>query len=526
MNKSIKIFILTIMLTLSIPISAKAYAVMDAQNLLDKALIQKTFYSYNMAYTAISQVEDANLQNELMIKLAGLQSVVWTEDIKKYLNLLNQLTQTGSGRIYDQIVSQIKTANMQDVDKDYLLGEVTGWGKRLVFTSDYSAAVDKVIAAWNHLNNRDKIDLNNVIFEAANAISNVINPESKSYLEEQLKEIKDKVEGIKTAESTLSKVVDIIWNNQKDREQKVVEFVQLTYKDNNIDFPKEYKSSAGVYYVIDHLGQKATPKSLEQFQNQVNSVIANCELSKFNIRETNPNEGSVFAKYKYAIWAVSVSENTTNENLDITNQVLELKTPLLEDTVINIQNANYIECKDSKLYLKPQMLISSVVDTPILEISYKGSSSNTPIILPVVIYSNNVNKMIEESSKFISSTQDKPLTLNRSWTDKMNAQGMMYELLRYEHGKLDKSILSAINLSQGKEILPDIKTPWLASVSRNITFKYKDYTNNKLDMKTPYWAWIDGAKHPEFNSHFFKYAVVYDNPSTEKYEVHFVEIGF
>jgi hypothetical protein len=198
-NKKLKVIMVALLLSVFTPIFAKAETLTDgeqatqAQKLLDQALGEKTFYKYNLAYSAISNIKDISVQNKLMGKLASLQNVIWTEDINKYMTLLNKLTKTGSGKVYDELVDQIQNTNLQDVDKTYLLDEVTGWGKKLVFTSDYSAAVDKLVTAWSHVNDNDKTALDEAVNDATKAIVNISNTYNKEYLTEQMQLIKKQI---------------------------------------------------------------------------------------------------------------------------------------------------------------------------------------------------------------------------------------------------------------------------------------------------------------------------------------------
>jgi hypothetical protein len=189
MNKSVKFFSLSLALAMIAPICVKADTLTNAQDLLNQALTQKTFYSYNRAYNEISKIQDPDKQNPLMWKLAALQSEVWTEDVKKYVALLNELQKSGSGKIYDELVNQIQMANMKDIDKSYLFGEISSWGKKLVWTEDYSTAVNTLMNAWS------KQDLDS-ISKAEVAITNVKNQYSKKYLSDQLMPLRYKIESI------------------------------------------------------------------------------------------------------------------------------------------------------------------------------------------------------------------------------------------------------------------------------------------------------------------------------------------
>lgn len=162
-----------------------------AEELVGEAQKEKTFYKYNVAYAATMEIPNQELQDYLLRGLANVVNDVWNEDIKAINKTISELAINGNGRTYDEVQVQIDAANIADIDKQYLLGEVTSWGKNLVFTPDYSAAVEKVVRSWGALSSKD-VNIQMIISEADMAISNVNNSYSKTYLQEQLQQIKDK----------------------------------------------------------------------------------------------------------------------------------------------------------------------------------------------------------------------------------------------------------------------------------------------------------------------------------------------
>lgn len=208
MNRKLKMLSMVALLTFSLltiafseKISAESVQTAEAENILQQALNEKTFYKYNVAYEAIMKVEDGKTRDDLMVRLSSIANIVWTEDIRKFNSMLAELLNTkGSGKIYDDIQSQVNSALLNEVDKAYLLGELNSWGRKLVYTPDYADAVDKVVMAWNSLN-RSKADYDYSITKAQKVVANVKNPHSKEYLLDQIKQIKSKYSSSLFAES-------------------------------------------------------------------------------------------------------------------------------------------------------------------------------------------------------------------------------------------------------------------------------------------------------------------------------------
>lgn len=163
----------------------------EAQFLLDQALKERTFYKYNLAYTAILKIGDQVYRDSLMNELAAIMDIVWSPDVKLFNSMLDRLVSTkGSGKIYDEMEAAVSKSTLHEEDKGYLLGELTSWGKRLVYTTDYADAVDKVVYAWIMLKNGTEQNISVAISEAQNAIKGVKNNYSRDYLTEQINQVK------------------------------------------------------------------------------------------------------------------------------------------------------------------------------------------------------------------------------------------------------------------------------------------------------------------------------------------------
>jgi hypothetical protein len=173
---------------LAAPITTFAATTTSVQAMIDKAYTDQTFYAYNAAYTEILKLPK-NQQTSLMEQLAKLQATVWNDDIAKCIQLLNKIPTTGSGKIYDTIEATINSSNINAVDKAYLLGELTGWGRKLVFTEDYTKALGDLTKAWTTKTSADAAS-------AEASINSIQNTYNKEYLMESLHTLKFKISNV------------------------------------------------------------------------------------------------------------------------------------------------------------------------------------------------------------------------------------------------------------------------------------------------------------------------------------------
>jgi hypothetical protein len=167
----------------------------QSRKLLEEALTEKKFYKYNIAYASMNKIKDANIKGELMGQLASISSIVYSDDINMYIGMLEKLVQSGgSGKLYDEIEKELRKSTLDDFDEGYLLGELTSWGKKLVYTPDYQLAVDRVVDAWKMLSVGTDANINEAIANAERAINGVRNKYGKEYLGAQLEQIRQQAE--------------------------------------------------------------------------------------------------------------------------------------------------------------------------------------------------------------------------------------------------------------------------------------------------------------------------------------------
>jgi exopolysaccharide biosynthesis protein len=150
---------------------------------VDYAVKSKSFYYYNMALYETTKLTNADQKAVLLSKLATIEKTVWTDDVKSIYKDLQDMANTSSARIYDNVQVKINNANLMQVDKDYLMTEVTSWGKNLVWTEDYKTALNSYMEFFN------KKDAESAK-KAQENINNIKNSYSKEYLTEELNNLK------------------------------------------------------------------------------------------------------------------------------------------------------------------------------------------------------------------------------------------------------------------------------------------------------------------------------------------------
>jgi endo-1,4-beta-xylanase len=94
-----------------------------AAELVEKALAQKDFYNFNVAYGSIMSLNDEKIKAELLDQLSKIQDIVWKEDIKNavaaVVNASNKLDSASLNKA-EEIVAKVSNT----YSKEYLLGEI------------------------------------------------------------------------------------------------------------------------------------------------------------------------------------------------------------------------------------------------------------------------------------------------------------------------------------------------------------------------------------------------------------------
>lgn len=198
-----------------------------AKELIAYANKEKNFAEFNIAYAAVLELKlDETKQNELLAQLPAWKDVV-TPDVQKGLDMIVELSKKLELKEYDAteayLSKEIKNArNMQ-----YLLGELTSWGRKGVYTDDVTAAVDAIVKVW-----KDKTEAAEKA--AQEAIAKVKNANNVAYLNQQLAEAtKDIVREVKVEGLTAvgAKKLKVTFNKAVDTAKAV-----LTVKKGSIAF--------------------------------------------------------------------------------------------------------------------------------------------------------------------------------------------------------------------------------------------------------------------------------------------------
>lgn len=155
----------------------------DAENSVNQAVYEKSFYYYNVAYGKIMELPEGYERELLLNQLSTIADTVWTKDISDIVQSLHVIAREKSGREYDFLERKITDSTVKEIDKQYLLGELTSWGRQVVWTEDYKKAVASVIKVWI-----DKTETS--AKEAEKAVSDIQVQINKEYLTELLYEAK------------------------------------------------------------------------------------------------------------------------------------------------------------------------------------------------------------------------------------------------------------------------------------------------------------------------------------------------
>lgn len=167
-----------------IPFQANAqgnYAVVETS--VKQAINEKSFYHYNLAYAKIMELPEGYEKDKLLSELAHISKAIWTKEISEIVEKIETMAKEKSGRLYDLLEARIGKSDIQSIDKQYLLGEITGWGRDLIWTEDYKKAVAAIVEVWDKKTEA-------AADEAEKIIKVVQNKINKEYLMELLSEAK------------------------------------------------------------------------------------------------------------------------------------------------------------------------------------------------------------------------------------------------------------------------------------------------------------------------------------------------
>jgi hypothetical protein len=142
----------------------------------------KVFSDYNNAYAYIVKLSP-DKQAALLDDLSPLWKDVYTEDIASVLGEMKDFAGNKDIKRYNALLNKINAEVKRDENKGYLLGELTSWGQKGVYTPDVVKAIDAIKAAWTK---KDAASIE----AATTAINEVTNTVTREWLVEQLDELK------------------------------------------------------------------------------------------------------------------------------------------------------------------------------------------------------------------------------------------------------------------------------------------------------------------------------------------------
>jgi hypothetical protein len=294
MLKKIRTFIaILVMLSMMITPGVKLRAAEEtAAELVNYAIKYKTFYHFNLAYSKVINMAETQEKYEFLNQLAPIQKLVWTDEINKALNMLVDMTKTASARTYAEIEAFVESSSLGEWDKGYLLGELTSWGKKLVWTADYVKGINAVVKVYseNTINN---------LKDAVIAVNNIPNKLSREYLMDELSAV---------------------------------------FPRCGLTVPEEYMSGKGLYVIFAYLMEDSFDSSVNgnQIQKSIDTAIAINESTKLINwfgRENRPHISLV-----------------NSNNVDLTNKILASESQLLPDTRITLEKAGYYKNMPSEVF--------------------------------------------------------------------------------------------------------------------------------------------------------------------------------
>jgi hypothetical protein len=347
----------------------------NANTALNEALKQKTFYHYNMAYFEIDKLQNEAVKNEMLGKLSAIAGEIWTNDIKNINSMIHEMAQNSSGKIYDQVQVVINKSNVQEVDKQYLLGEVTSWGKRLVWTSDYANGVQAIVDTWNNMSGTN-------IKKAQLSVDGIANRYSKDYLNEELQSIKNLY--YNNSDNFIKRLNYLKVTTELSDEEIISEVRDLFANTSLINLPAGYINNDEFYLLLTFIGQFEVPSDTISLQDQLIKYVAIGEAAKF--------QGNIYTKKP-----IKLSANTSNLEIDVTDKVVKPLMPVINDVKYSIVTAGYnpivnivgtseyLAVRDGRVYLKPKAVEKTDVTEYIkYSVTYKGFTFDSAIEVSIV----------------------------------------------------------------------------------------------------------------------------------------------
>lgn len=342
----------------------------NATTMVEEAIKEKTFYHYNMAYFEILKLQDENQKAVLLNKLAAIADTVWNDEIKDLNAVLHNMVKTASGRTYDELEAKIKKSGIVQIDKEYLLGELTSWGRRLVWTPDYLAGVDAVINAWTS-------NTEEGLTKAEDVINKIANSYSREYLKEELLGAKNNYYNNET--TFIAKLNNIKANISEDNVLIEADKIKSLLRNTNlVNIPEQYTSTDLYYVLLAMIVEFDLPDNIPALQTRFDEYIAAAEVGKLKGNSNVPADMP-------GLESIQLKANGGTEEIDVTDKVIGFYMPLLAESKLNLISAGYdpatdttktseyLEVRDGKVYLKAKAVTGeSIVEKIKYSVTYKG----------------------------------------------------------------------------------------------------------------------------------------------------------
>jgi hypothetical protein len=352
--------------TLVLPSTRIMAAEGDAADLVSKALSYKSFYHYNVAYAKVMEMPENNEKYKLLSQLGTIQSTVWTDEVNETLKMLTEMTKTASGKTYAEIEVYVKNSKLGEWDKEYLLGELNSWGNKLVWTEDYTKAVEAFLKAGEKPTAES-------LANAQKLINEVKNEYSKAYLIDQFNLVKKNYDAINS--NVVKDIINLKADTNLSRDQKVEKMIAIVRSHKGIEIPEEYFTSAGMYSITDTILGWNIKESMEvsELQRNINDVIAKYEAAKL--------------KFWLGNTKATLKENSSESDINVTALVSEtISDKFLPETEIEfieagwkrgvnvpLEPSQYLYIKDGQVYMTTKLAPKEgYKDSISIKVSYKN----------------------------------------------------------------------------------------------------------------------------------------------------------
>jgi hypothetical protein len=269
-------------------------------SLVEWAVKEKTFYDYNVAYNLVQTVPQSDKKESYLSKLSSIVPDVWNDEISNYMDAVKLMDDTKSIEFHDYLRDEIQeNKTLKDTDKDYLLGEIAKWGKKNVWTKDYSQAVSDISDIWT----------------------------------------KKTIESVEKAKASINNM------DSKINKQYLFELLDEAYSGVEIDSEKlnrrYFDLNNGTY--IGKGKNVVVDLSDEFFQRKIN-ISGNIDTLHIYAKNTTINLDNVKAKkiYVYSVdkGTLKLNGNTTVDNMVLKNKTKDTQVILNDNSRISTVNVN------------------------------------------------------------------------------------------------------------------------------------------------------------------------------------------